>query len=441
MRKLISSVAVGVSVGAMVLSSAGVAAATTAKSGCSAINAPRAMNDLPASADCGLNAAPTGGVRANVLSAAAKTVSPTTHLSSSPIAFDRTNGDILAITKVAGGELAFGGNFTSVITPDGVGHSAKNFAIVSESSGAVLYAGNASSYVRSITSFGGTTYVGGDFGSFGGSSRSHAAALDSSFHVTSWNPKPSATVRGMAADSSGVYLGGGFSAVRKVSLSSGSTIWSKSTSGGDVHSVMADNGMLFAGGLFEKYNGTTQHGLVKIDPSSGSLVTSFNAHLRADTGVGHYGAYDGEEIISMSPGPNSGQIFIGSGGHAPPGDSSNEAILISSSSGARAWKVSTIGDCQALGLVGSTVVAGYHRNNSNTSIPFPYFAAQLENSNGALTTWDPKITGNQGNADGGNNGVQAIYSDPGTNTIYIAGAFTNYNGSSSHKSLIAFTWS
>lgn|GEM_PF-4111121 len=52
--------------------------------------------------------------------------------------------------------------------------------------------------------------------------------------------------------------------------------------------------------------GTTQHGLVKVALSSGSLITSFNAHLRADTGVGQYGAYDGEAIIAMAPGPNSG---------------------------------------------------------------------------------------------------------------------------------------
>ena len=61
-------------------------------------------------------------------------------------------------------------------------------------------------------------------------------------------------------------------------------------------------------------------------------------------------------------------------------------------------------------------VAGYHRNNPNTTTPFPYFATQLELSNGRLTTWDPKITGNQSNADGGNNGVQAIYVDQSTST-------------------------
>ena len=60
-----------------------------------------------------------------------------------------------------GGEIAFGGNFSHVISPDHVSHAAKNFAIVAEATGTVLYAGNANSYVRAIASFGGTTYVGG----------------------------------------------------------------------------------------------------------------------------------------------------------------------------------------------------------------------------------------------------------------------------------------
>ncbi len=413
------------------VASAAVIKATT----CNVVDASKAMNDLPASADC-----PTGGTReAQAVRPNTSPVSPTTTIGSAH-SFDRTNGDILAITKVQGaptGEIAFGGNFSAVITPDGVSHSAKNFAIVSESTGVVLYAGNASSYVRSITSLNGVTYVGGDFTSFGGQSRSHAAALSLTFGVTSWNPAPSATVRALAASGSSVFLAGGFSAVRAVSASSGSTVWSKSTSGGDVHSLLAVNGYLYAGGLFEKYNGTTQHGLVKITPSSGSLVTAFNAHLRADTGVGEYGAYDGEEIISLAAGPNSGEILAGSGGHAPAGDSSNEAILMNANSGARVWTTSTIGDCQGIGLVGSTVVAGYHRNNANTTTPFPYFATQLELSNGRLTTWDPGITGNQSNADGGNNGVQAIYVDQSTSTLFLAGAFTS---PSSHKSLIAFSF-
>jgi hypothetical protein len=440
MRNAISAVAVGLSVGGLLMTAPAVASAAPLKAtGCNVVDASKAMNDLPASADCATAGATstraTLAVRPNT-----SPVSPTTTISSTARNFDHTNGDLLVITKIQGAptdEIAFGGNFSAVITPDGVSHSAKNFAVVSESSGAVLYAGNANSYVRAISSLNGVTFVGGDFSSFGGQSRAHAAALSATFGVTSWNPKPSKTVRALATSGSTVFMAGDFSAVRAVSASSGSTIWSKSTSGGDVHSLLLADGALYAGGLFETYNGTTQHGLVKVSPSSGLLITAFNAHLRPDSGSGAIGAYDGEEIISMSVGPNSGEILIGSGGHAPAGKASNEAILINANTGSRVWSTSLIGDCQGIGIVGSTVVAGYHRNNANSSTPFPYFATQLELSNGQLTTWDPKITGNQSNADGGNNGVQAIYVDQSTNTLFLAGAFTS---PSSHKSLIAFSF-
>jgi hypothetical protein len=403
------------------------------------------MNDLPASADCGQLAAPLATNRFRVATQATKNtvpLPPTTPISSTPLPFDTTNGDILAITKIDGTtDLAIGGNFTAVITPDGQSHSAKNFAIVSEATGAVQYAGNASSYVRAITSLAGTTYVGGDFTSFGGVAHSHLVAISPTFSLLSWAPSISNTVRALAVDATGLYVGGDLGFVEELSTATTSVMWSKSTSGGDVHSLMLYDGFLYVGGLFETYNGTTQHGLVQVVPATGLLVPTFNANLRADTNVGIYGAYDGEEIISMSPGPNSSEIIVGSGGHGPPGLASNETILMNATTGARFWSTSTIGESQAEGLVGDTVVAGYHRNVANTTVPYPYFATQLELSNGVLTTWDPRLTGLQSNADGGNNGVQAIYVDQTTDTIYIAGAFTQYNDTNPHNSLIAFTFS
>src|SRR5690242_4756650 len=141
MRKLAVSVCVGMSAGMLLVSTAGVASAVTTKvkHRCSAVDAPLSMNDLPASADCGL-AAPEetvqnlAGVQSN-LAVTPNVVPSTTNLSSTPISFDTTDGDILAITKVQGaavGEIAFGGNFSHVITPDHVSHAAKNFAIVAE---------------------------------------------------------------------------------------------------------------------------------------------------------------------------------------------------------------------------------------------------------------------------------------------------------------------
>ena len=69
-----------------------------------------------------------------------------------------------------------------------------------------------------------------------------------------------------------------------------------------------------------------------------------------------------------------------------------------------------------------------------------HFAIQLEGSNGTPTTWDPQINGDQSNADGGNNGVQAMYVDPINDILFLGGAFQHWNGITglTHASLIAF---
>jgi hypothetical protein len=427
----------------------GSAATTT----CTAIDAPTAMNDLPASADCG-----TPGGRTGLARTAAAVVS-TTPLSTTPLPFDHTNGDILVITKIDGtNDIAFGGNFSLVYTPDGVSHSTNDFAVVDETTGAIVYTGNprngssSDRYVRSITSLNGVIYAGGDFTSWDGSSRTHAVRLTptgnpapAAFAVASWNPAPGSGIRGMAVDSNAVYLGVGGSSVRAVNPTTGSTIWTKSVSGGEIHAVFEDQGYIFVGGLFETYNGVTQHGLVKIQPSDGSLVTAFNAHLRADTNSGADGSFDGEEILAMAAPPDPSQLLVGCGGHAPTaGTLSNETIMLNFTTGARDWTHTNFGDGQAVAAVGDTSVSGYHNNSStagNTSTP-NYFSVQLEDTNGAVTTWDPGLYGNQSNADGGNSGVQAMYADPSAKTLFLAGAFTHRNGTSgtTYQSLIAYSF-
>jgi hypothetical protein len=429
------------------------AAASSATATCTAIDAPRAMNDLPASADC-----PTPGARTTQVVAALGPVAPTTPIAMTPLPFDRTNGDLLAITKIDGtNDLAFGGNFSLVYTPDGVSHAAINFAVVDEATGALLYGGSpanggsADKYVRSIASFNGVIYVGGDFTSWAGSSRSHTVSLaptgnpaPAEYAVTSWNPAPGSAVRGLAVDSNAVYLGIGGSALRAVNRTTGATIWSQSVTGGDIHAVLEDQGYLFVGGLFETYAGVTQHGLVKVSPSDGSMITAFNAQLRADTGIGQYGAYDGEEALSIAAAQSPSQILVGVGGHAPAGLGSNEAMLVNFTTGARAWRFGTLGDCQAIGAVGDTAVAGYHNNTASAGDPTSanYFGIQLEDANGVPTTWDPRVNGNQSNADGGNNGIQAMYVDQATETLYLGGAFLHWNGTTglTHQSLIAFSF-
>jgi putative cell wall-binding protein len=420
------------------------------------------MNDLPASADCPTPGAPA--VHANALTAAVTPIA-TTVINPTPLDFARTNGDILAITEVGPDELAIGGDFTQVIEPAVAPATttttvfATDFAVISESTGQVIFAGQTvgtgadaatNGYVRAITSFGGVTYIGGDFATVGAqggtqAGQAYAAALDSSFNVTAWAPTPvlTGTVRAIAADASAVYLGGDFTNVLALDPVTGAREWKGTVSGGSVHAMLETGGFLYVGGLFETYDGVTQHGLVKVNLSDGSLVTAFNANLRPDDLVGEYGAYDGEEIISLSVGPSANQILAGSGGHAPAGLGSNETILTDATTGARIWRYGTRGDSQAVGSVGDTAVGGYHNSTSDIPATSPnYFGIQLDDTNSAPTSWDPAVQGTgDANADGGNGGVQAIYVNPTTGILYMGGAFTSWeNQNLVHKSLIAFSF-
>lgn len=460
MRKVLSSVLVGVTSLALLSTTviAASAATTTAKSTCSAIDAPESMNDMPASADC---PTPGSGLHANVTPAVTP-VTATSPISSTPLAFDRTNGDILAITKISGtNDIAFGGNFTLVYTPDAVSHAAVNFAVVDETSGAIIYAGNPSNsvtpsdnYVRAIASLNGVIYVGGDFDGWDGVASTHVAMLSptgnpapAAWGVTaSWHPAPGGNIRAIAVDSSAVYVGGDSGVATAFNPTTGATIWQKFTTGGSIHAMMLDQGALFVGGLFETYDGYAQHGLVKVSLADGSVITAFQSDLRPDSGVGAHGAYDGEDTLALAFAPNSTtQILVGVGGNAPAGDSSNEIILFNITTGQRLWKYSTKGDSQAVGTVGDTAVSGYHNNTAadqNNPLAANYFAIQVEGNNGTPTTWDPQINGNQDNLDGGNNGVQAMYVDPVNDILFLAGAFEHWNGTTglTHASLIAFSF-
>ncbi|HEY5202584.1 MAG TPA: fibronectin type III domain-containing protein [Acidothermaceae bacterium] len=459
MRKVLSSVLIGATSLALLSTTviAASAATTTAAFKCNAIDAPKSMNDMPASADC-----PTpGAVLHSNLAPLVTPVQATSPISSTPLAFDRTNGDLLAITKISGtNDLAFGGNFTLVYTPDGVSHPAVNFAVVDETSGAIIYAGNPSNsvtpsdnYVRAITSLNGVIYVGGDFDGWDGVARSRVAMLSPTGNAapaaawavnSSWHPSPAGVIRGLAVDSNAVYMGGDSGSVTAVNSTTGATIWSHPVTGGAVHAVMLDQGALFVGGLFETYNGYTQHGLVKVSTADGSVITAFHSDLRADTGAAtQYGQYDGEDTLALSVAPNSTtQILVGVGGHAPAGLSSNETILFNITTGQRMWRFGTTGDSQAIGAVGDTVVAGYHNSSSASPTSANYFGIQLEGSNATPTTWDPAINGIQGNADGGNNGVQAMYVDSVNDIVFLGGGFLHWNGTTglTHASLIAFAY-
>ncbi len=130
-------------------------------------------------------------------------------------------------------------------------------------------------------------YIGGSFTTVNGQTRNRIAALDRTTGalIGSFQPKPDATVRAIAATSDTVYFGGLLSAVggvararvASVRASDGALLsWAPSAQGGSVHSLaLSPNAsQLIIGGSFTTLNGSSNpgYGLASVNPSTGALL-------------------------------------------------------------------------------------------------------------------------------------------------------------------------
>ena len=129
------------------------------------------------------------------------------------------------------------------------------------------------------------------------------------------------------------------------------------------------------------------------------------------------------------------QLLMGSGGHK------NYVRMLNLTTGATIWDHFTPGDGQAVAMVGTSAIVGYHRNRPNGgAFAWPYYAAQLTASNGALGTWQAGLSGKPGQVtDGGNNGIRGFAYDPTANILVVVGAFTTYGASCDPATTITCT--
>jgi hypothetical protein len=213
-------------------------------------------------------------------------------------------------------------------------------------------------------------------------------------------------------------------------------VWSDSVTNGSVHVLLLNpaTGGLYVGGYFDSVGGFANHGLVEVNATTGTPITTFAPALAKNDGIGSTGSYDGENPMSLAldTAVSPTRLLMGSGGIQ------NYVRFLNSTTGANSWVHGTPGDAQAVAVVGNTTVVGYHRNRPNSgSFQWPYFSGQLLASNGALTSWAPGLSGTQGDADGGNNGIQAMVFDPVSNTLYLAGAFLDYGATCNPATTIA----
>ncbi|MBE7194854.1 MAG: PQQ-binding-like beta-propeller repeat protein [Gordonia polyisoprenivorans] len=354
-------------------------------------------------------------------------------ISHSPRAFVTTNGDILAEHVMSVGTmrvLAISGHFTEVTTAAGVTRRAANLAVINEATGHLLWTLHSISdggYIRALASAKGLLYVGGDFTSVNGRTRSHVAAFHAgSGTITPWSPTAHGNVEALAANKAVVFVAGNTGTVAALARKGGAVTWSEAVNG-QVRALLRypKAQALYVGGYFDSIGGFTNHGLIRLNAGNGTPDHSFTPRLTPNGQPGPRPTYNGENpftlqiIGSTSP----AELLVGSGGVQ------NYIRVMNASTGAPVWSRFTVGDVQGVAVVGDSVVGGYHRWRTNFGTHWPYFGAQLSIASGALTNWDPGLSGTQTEADNGGNGIQAMVYDARTHELFVGGGFTTFGAS------------
>lgn len=198
-----------------------------------------------------------------------------------PLTALTVNGFVTNSTFI-GDTLYLCGNFTSITASNGT-FTRNRLAAIDLSSGQVTtWNPNANGLVRTIATDGTTLYVGGDFTQIGATGRNYIAALDASAAPTSWYPTLNALVVTIAVASGIVYVGGNFStanAVSRVSLCSfttGGTIQTLSlafTAG--LNQVAVSGGVLYVACSKNETISATTGAFFSLNPSTGALTAGF----------------------------------------------------------------------------------------------------------------------------------------------------------------------
>ncbi len=246
---------------------------------------------------------------------------------------------------IVGNTVYAGGSFTSARPAGsalGVNETARgNLLAYDITTGNLIasFAPNLNGQVRSVTASpdGSRIYVGGDFTTADGVSRSRIAAYDTATGqlIASFAPKPQYTVTSVVATADTVYLGGDFNGVGSVtrnklaavSAADGSLLpWAPAADATVRAMVLSPDGSrVIVGGSFQNINGSAAYGLGAVDATTGALlpwaanqsvrdaganaaITSLTSDGTSIYGTGYVFGAGGNLEGTFSADPNSGSL-------------------------------------------------------------------------------------------------------------------------------------
>ncbi len=293
--------------------------------------------------------------------------------------------------------------------------------------------------VYAVAKVGSTVYLGGDFTSLTDpvshqtASRSHLAAVDATTGApTSWNPGADGSVRTLAVGPSGtVYAGGTFTRAAGVAATRLAAITAAgravtgftASAGNTVRDVLVDSTGLYVAGAFGNVNGTVRSRVARLNPSTGAVVTGFDAKVaggnvyslaRSGTSLllgGSFTSVSGlprvaSAAVSTTTGvatswapaalcsdcPVLDLATNGTNVYEAIGGAGNRAAAFSLSTGKRVWATTPgDGDAQAIAVVGSSVYVGGHFTTF-AGVKRPQLVA-LDAAGGALAPYSVTFTG------------------------------------------------
>ncbi|MEW6304485.1 MAG: hypothetical protein AB1705_13490 [Verrucomicrobiota bacterium] len=186
---------------------------------------------------------------------------------------------------------------------------------------------------------GNTLYVGGNFGSIGGVTRSSLAAIDlTTGQTTAWNPAPDFYVYALAKSGNTIYVGGAFVNVggqeqRGLAAIDATTGAVQSfpalNIGGIVNALLVVGNTLFVGGEYTAIGGQTRQNLAAVDLPGGTInafdagvfTYGFNSRVNALATIGSKlyvgGAFDtvggvasaGLAVLNLADASNTGANY------------------------------------------------------------------------------------------------------------------------------------
>ncbi len=269
----------------------------------------------------------------------------------------------------------------------------------------VPYNGTFQLGVGTISISGGNLFVGGDFTTVGGVTRSHLAAIDATTGKPApWNPAVEQPVRAMAISGNTVFtagfVGGIFtSRLEAIDAATGqSTNWNLHTDG-HVTALAAAGSTFYVAGTFNSVGGQTRHNLAAIDAATGR-VTAWDPNANGD-------------VFALAA--SGSTVYAGGTFNLIGGQTRRSLAALDAATGqAMPWNPNPDAFVTALAPAGSTVYVGG---------PFSHIGGQSRNALAAVDATSGRAMAWNPNA---NNAVTALAVADGT--VYAGGAFTTMGG-------------